>query len=58
MCSVLRDLWRRERERGLSAGEKRMLAKARDILVGEVALAEKSTKDEAEMLLDKVLTEA
>ena len=58
VAEVVRDLWRRERERGLSAGEKRMLAKARDILVGEVALAEKSTKDEAEMLLDKVLTEA
>src|SRR5258708_3380159 len=58
VSGVVRVLWRRERERGLSAGEKRMLAKARDILVGEVALAEKSTKDEAEMLLDKVLTEA
>lgn len=58
VAEVVRDLWRRERERGLSAGEKRMLAKARDILVGEVALAEKSTKGEAEMLLDKVLTEA
>ena len=58
VAEVVRDLWRRERERGLSAGEKRMLAKARDILVGEVALAEKSTKDEAEGLLDKVLTEA
>jgi CarD family transcriptional regulator len=58
VAEVVRDLWRRERERGLSAGEKRMLAKARDILVGEVALAEKSTKDEAESLLDKVLTEA
>ncbi len=58
VAEVVRDLWRRERERGLSAGEKRMLAKARDILVGEVALAEKSTKDEAETLLDKVLTEA
>ena len=58
VAEVVRDLWRRERERGLSAGEKRMLAKARDILVGEVALAEKSTKDEAEILLDKVLTEA
>src|SRR6266508_4593378 len=57
-AEVVRVLWRRERERGLSAGEKRMLAKARDILVGEVALAEKSTKDEAEILLDKVLTEA
>ncbi len=40
---------------GIAGGEK---AKARDILVGEVALAEKSTKDEAEVLLDKVLTEA
>ena len=58
VAEVVRDLWRRDRERGLSAGEKRMLAKARDILVGEVALAEKSTKDEAEVLLDKVLTEA
>src|SRR5256714_4510379 len=58
VAEVVRDLWRRERERGLSAGEKRMLAKARDILVGEVALAEKSTKDEAEILLDKVLTNA
>jgi CarD family transcriptional regulator len=57
VAEVVRDLWRRERERGLSAGEKRMLAKARDILVGEVALAERSTKDEAETLLDKVLTE-
>ncbi len=50
VAEVVRDLWRRERERGLSAGEKRMLAKARDFLVGEVALAEKSTRDEAEVL--------
>ena len=28
VAEVVRDLWRRERERGLSAGEKRMLAKA------------------------------
>src|ERR671937_715844 len=58
VAEVVRDLWRRERERGLSAGEKRMLAKARQILVSELALAEKSTKDEAESLLDRVLTEA
>jgi len=55
VAEVVRDLWRRDRERGLSAGEKRMLTKARDILVGEVALAESSTKDDAELLLDKVL---
>jgi CarD family transcriptional regulator len=32
-----------------------MLSKARDILVGELALAEGASKDEAELLLDKVL---
>ena len=40
VAEVVRDLWRRDQERGLSAGEKRMLAKARQILVGELALAE------------------
>ena len=44
VAEVVRDLWRRDQERGLSAGEKRMLAKARQILVGELALAE-STDD-------------
>src|ERR671917_530510 len=47
--------WRRERERGLSAGEKRMLAKARQILVSELALAERVEEDKAEILLDEVL---
>ena len=40
VAEVVRDLWRREQDRGLSAGEKRMLAKARQVLVGELALAE------------------
>src|ERR671919_669293 len=51
----VRDLWRRERDRGLSAGEKRMLAKARQILVSELALAEHTNEDKAETLLDEVL---
>jgi CarD family transcriptional regulator len=55
VSEVVRDLWRRDRERGLSAGEKRMLSKARDILVGELALAEGKNKDEAESMLDRVL---
>ena len=55
VAEVVRDLWRRERERGLSAGEKRMLAKARQILVSELALAEKVEEDRAEVLLDEVL---
>ena len=53
--AVVRDLWRRERERGLSAGEKRMLGKARQILVSELALAEKTNEDKAEALLDEIL---
>ena len=42
VSEVVRDLWRRDQDRGLSAGEKRMLAKARQILVSELALGEKT----------------
>lgn len=55
VAEVVRDLWRRDKERGLSAGEKRMLAKARQILVSELALAENTNEDKAEALLDEVL---
>jgi CarD family transcriptional regulator len=58
VSEVVRDLWRRDRERGLSAGEKRMLAKARQILVSELALAEHTNEDKAEALLDEVLSAA
>ena len=55
VAEVVRDLWRRERDRGLSAGEKRMLAKARQILVAELALAEKVDEERAEQMLEEVL---
>ena len=55
VAEVVRDLWRRDRERGLSAGEKRMLAKARQILVSELALAEGTNEVNAEGILDEVL---
>jgi CarD family transcriptional regulator len=55
VAEVVRDLWRRDRERGLSAGEKRMLAKARQILVSELALAEGIDEDRASGRLDEVL---
>jgi CarD family transcriptional regulator len=55
VAEVVRDLWRREKDRGLSAGEKRMLAKARQILVSELALAERVQEDRAEIMLDEVL---
>jgi Transcriptional regulators, similar to M. xanthus CarD len=57
VAEVVRDLWRRDRERGLSAGEKRMLA-ARQILVSELALAEGTNEDKAEAVLDEVLVGA
>jgi CarD family transcriptional regulator len=55
VAEVVRDLWRRDKDRGLSAGEKRMLSKARQILVSELALAEGTNEDKAELLLDEVL---
>lgn len=55
VSEVVRDLWRRDQDRGLSAGEKRMLAKARQILVSELALAEHTEEEKAEAILDEVL---
>ena len=52
----MRDLWRRDQDRGLSAGEKSMLAKARQILVSELALAEKTDEEKASTMLDQVLS--
>jgi len=55
VAEVVRDLWRRDKDRGLSAGEKRMLAKARQILISELALAEKTDEEKASSVLDEVL---
>ena len=55
VSEVVRDLWRRNEDKGLSAGEKSMLAKARQILTSELALAEKTDEARASTLLDEVL---
>jgi CarD family transcriptional regulator len=55
VAEVVRDLWRRDQDKGLSAGEKSMLAKARQILVSELALAEKTDEEKASIMLDEVL---
>ena len=55
VSEVVRDLWRRDQEHGVSAGEKRMLAKARDILISELALAQGSSVEDASKTLDEVL---
>jgi CarD family transcriptional regulator len=57
VAEVVRNLALREREKGLSAGEKRMLTKSKQILVSELAAAIKKDEEATEALLDKVLSE-
>ncbi|MCF2707014.1 CarD family transcriptional regulator [Arcanobacterium haemolyticum] len=57
VAEVVRDLTRRDSGRGLSAGEKRMLSQARQILGSEVALARNVSEDEALGILDEILDE-
>src|ERR1700759_2008438 len=55
VAEVVRDLWRRDKERGVPAAERRMPARGRKVLVREVSLAEKTNRHKAEALLDEVL---
>lgn len=56
VAEVVRNLSLRDNEKGLSAGEKRMLAKARQILVSELIFAMDVSEEEAEKKLDEVLS--
>ena len=55
VAEVVRNLNLREKDKGLSAGEKRMLSKARQILVSELTFALSVTEEEAELKLDEAL---
>lgn len=55
VAEVVRDLWRRDQDRGLSAGEKRMLAKARQVLVGELALADGTDDAKADAMYQEAI---
>jgi CarD family transcriptional regulator len=55
VAEVVRTLHQRDREKGLSAGEKRMLTKARQILVSELTFSKSCNEEEAEKMLDEVL---
>lgn len=55
VAEVVRSLHQRDKEKGLSAGEKRMLTKARQILVSELTFSKNCNEEEAEKLLDEVL---
>ena len=54
---MVRDLTRRDDQKKLSTGEKRMLTKARQILTSELALARGIDKTAAAARLDEVLAE-
>ncbi len=55
VAEVVRNLNLREKDKGLSAGEKRMLSKARQILVSELTFAIGVDEEEAEKRLDAEL---
>jgi CarD family transcriptional regulator len=55
VAEVVRNLTLREREKGLSTGERRMLENARQILVSEVVLASNMAESEAYTLLDRAI---
>lgn len=51
LAEVIKNLWSREKEKGLSSAEKKMFTNAKQILISEVILSEEIGKDEAELKL-------
>ena len=52
VADVVRNLSFKQKEKGLSTGEKKMLSNAKQILVSELVLAENSSIDEVEGLIE------
>ena len=52
IADVVRNLSFKQKEKGLSTGEKKMLHNAKQILVSELVLAEHATQDEIEAIVD------
>ena len=52
IADVVRNLSFKQKEKGLSTGEKKMLTNAKQILVSELVLAEKANQEEIEQLVD------
>ncbi|MFV9511688.1 CarD family transcriptional regulator [Tepidibacillus sp. LV47] len=57
IADVVRNLMLREREKGLSTGERKMLENAKTIFISELALAKDLTEEEAIALLDNIIYE-
>lgn len=62
VAAVMKSLMIRDRKKGLSTGERKMLANAKQIFISEIVLAKQSTKSEIESILagmvDSQLAEA
>ena len=56
VAEVVRNLSLRDNDKGVSAGEKRMLAQARQILISELIFALDVSPEEAEAKLDEALS--
>ncbi len=57
VAQVVRDLTFRDREKGLSTGEKKMLISARQMIVSEIALSINEEGVNVEEFLDKIINE-
>jgi len=54
VAEVVRNLIQRDKEKGLSSREKKMLENARQILISELVLATEMEEEKAQSMLDKV----
>lgn len=52
VAEVVRNLVNRDREKGLSSGERKMLENARQILISELVLATELAEDKAQSMID------
>lgn len=56
VADVVRNLSFKQKEKGLSTGEKKMLSNAKQILVSELVLAEHASQEEVEKLIDNKIS--
>lgn len=56
VAEVVRNLAIRDREKGLSTGERKMLENARQILISELVLAQDSTEEQVETTINDLLS--
>lgn len=56
VADVVRNLSFKQKEKGLSTGEKKMLSNAKQILISELVLAEHASQEEVENLIDNKIT--